>query len=64
MNSFFCNVPIFRSSCPQIFFKIDALKNLTSFTGKHQCWSLFPTKLLALRPATFIKGDSNTGVFL
>ena len=64
MNSFFCNVLIFRSSRSQIFFNIDALKNFASFTGKHLCWSLFLIKLHALRPATLLKRDSNTAVFL
>ena len=41
----------FRSSRLQMFFKIGVLKNSTNFTGKH------------LRPATFLKRDSNTGVF-
>ena len=30
-----------RSSRSQMFFKIDVLKNLTIFTGKRLCWSLF-----------------------
>ena len=36
-----------RSSLSQVFFKIDVLKNFASFTGKHQCWSLFLIKLQA-----------------
>ena len=75
MNSFFCNVLIFRSSRSQIFFKIDVLKNFASFTGKYLCWSLFlnkaagpPTlfliKLQALRLASLLKRDSNTVDFL
>ena len=43
----------FRSSYPQMFFKIAVLKNFANFTGKHLSWSLF-----------LIKRDSNTGVFL
>ena len=38
-----------RSSCSQIFFKIDALKNFEIFTGKHLCWSLFFNKVVGLR---------------
>ena len=53
MNSFFCNVLIFRSSRSQIFFKIDVLENFPSFTGKHLCWSLFLKTLQALRPQMF-----------
>ena len=64
MNSFFCNVLIFRSSRSQIFFKIDVLKKFPSFTGTHLCWSFFLIKPQALRPATLLKRDSNTGVFL
>ena len=41
-----------RNSHSQMFFKIGALKNFATFTGRHLCWSLF------------IKRDSNTGVFL
>ena len=46
-----------RSSRSQMFFKIDLLKNFAIFKGNHLCWSLF-------RPATLLKRDSNTGVFL
>ena len=35
-----------------------------NFTGKHLCWSLFFTKLQAFRPATLLKIDSYTSVFL
>ena len=31
---------ILRSSRSQIFFKIRALKNFATFTGKHLCWPL------------------------
>ena len=40
------------------------LKNFAIFLGKHLCWNLFLIKLQALRPATLLKRDSNTGVFL
>ena len=36
-----------------MIFKIDVLKIFATFTGKHQCW----------RPSTFLKRDSNSGVF-
>ena len=29
------------NSHSQMFYKIDALKNLAIFTGKHLCWSFF-----------------------
>ena len=48
----------------QMFFKIDILKNFTNFTGKNLCWSFFLTKLQALRLATLLKTDFNTGVFV
>ena len=41
-----------------------AFKNFANFTGKHLCWSLFFTKLQVFRPATLLKRDSYTGVFL
>ena len=40
----------FRSSCSQMSFKIDVLKNFVIFTGKHLCWSLFIIKLPAFKP--------------
>ena len=30
----------FRTSCLQMFLKIDVLKTLANFTGKHLCWPL------------------------
>ena len=32
---------IFRSSHTQMFFKTGVSRNVTTFTGKHLCWSLF-----------------------
>ena len=55
---------ISRSSPSQMLFKIGALKNFALFTWKHLCWSLSLIKLLDWRPATLLKEDSNTGVFL
>ena len=40
------------------------LKNFAIFTGKHLCWSLSLIDLRASRPASFLKRDSNTVVFL
>ena len=34
-------LPDCRSNCSQVLFKISVLKNLSIFTGKHLCWSLF-----------------------
>ena len=39
---------------PQVFCKKGVLRNFAKFTGKHLC----------LRPATLLKKDSGTGVFL
>ena len=47
-----------------MFFKIGVLKNFLNFTGKHLCLSFFLIKLQALRPATSLKTDSDTCVFL
>ena len=55
---------IFRSSRPQMFFKINVFKNSAIFTGKHLCWSLFVIKLPACKPANLLKRDSETSIFL
>ena len=39
-------------------------KNFAIFTGKQLSWSLFLIKLQVGGPATSLKRDSNTGVFL
>ena len=46
---------IYRSSCSQMFFKINGLKNFTNFTGTHLCWSLFLNKVSDLKACNFIK---------
>ena len=48
----------------QSFAKIGALKNFIISRGKHLHWSLFLITLQALGPATLLKRDSNTGIFL
>ena len=45
-------------------FKIGVLKSFAIFTGKYQCCSLFIIKLQVCKPATLLKRDFNTGVFL
>ena len=40
------------------------LKNCEKFTEKHLCQSLFFNNVAGLRPATLLKRDSGTGVFL
>ena len=45
-----------RSSCPEVFCKKDVLKNLTKFTGKDLCQSLFFNKIAGL--SNFIKKET------
>ena len=59
------NIKVNKQKQPlEVFFKKVVLKHFANFTGKHLCWDLFFTKLQALSPATLLKKDSNTGVFL
>ena len=39
----------FRSSCPEVFCKKGLLRNVTKFTGKHLCQSLFFNKVTLLK---------------
>ena len=48
-----------RCSIKKLFLKVFA-----TFIGKHPCWSLFLMMLQGYRPATLLKRDSNTSVFL
>ena len=55
------------ASCSKIFFRIDVLKNFAIFTGRHLCCYVgvpLIIKLQAFSPATQLKRDSNTVVFL
>ena len=47
-NCYHYTLQIFTCS-EQIFFKIGFLKNLANFKGKRLCWSLFLSKLQALK---------------
>ena len=49
---------------PEMLFKKVVLKNFAHLTEKHLCWSLFLIKMEAWRPATLLKRESNTDVFL
>ena len=40
---------IHRSSYPEVFYKKGVLKNLTKFTGKHLCQSLFFNNVAGLQ---------------
>ena len=53
-----------RSSHWRCSVKKGVLKNLANFTGKHLCCSLFLITLQQIRPATLLKLDSKTDVFL
>ena len=53
-----------KSSHWKCSLKKNALKKFAKFTGKHLCWSLFFRKVTGQKPATLLKKDSNTGVFL
>ena len=57
-------VQLIRSSRSQMLFKTGVLENFINFTGKHLCWSLFLINFQTFRPATLLKRDSNTSVFL
>ena len=48
----------------EAFYKKAVLKNFAILSGKQLCWSHFLIKLQAFRPATLLKRESNTGVFL
>ena len=45
----------FRSSCPEVFYKKDALKNFGKFAGKQLCQSLFFNNVDGMRPVTLLK---------
>ena len=55
---------LFRSSHWSCSVKKGVLKKFADFTRKHLCWNLFSMKLRAFSPATILKRDFNTGVFL
>ena len=44
-----------RSSCPEVFYKKDVLRNFAKFAGKHQCQTLIFNKVAGLRTATLLK---------
>ena len=69
-RTFFCSGLLWkhelnlRSSHWSCSVKKFVLRNFANFTGKHLCWSLFLVKLQTFRPATLLKRDSKTDVFL
>ena len=46
---------IYKSDRLQVFFKTSVIKNVTIFTEKHLCWSLFFNKVAGLKAYNFIK---------
>ena len=54
----------FQTQPPKVFCKKAVLKNFANFKGKHMYWCLFLIKQQVFRPATLLKRDCNTGVFL
>ena len=46
---------LFRGNRPEVFCKKGLLRNLTKFTRKHLCQSLFFNKVTGLRSATLLK---------
>ena len=53
-----------KSSRSLMFFKKILTRILTIFTGEYLCLSLCLISLQVVRPATLLKRDYNTGVFL
>ena len=53
-----------RSSHRGFSVRKGVLTNCAKFTGRHLCQSPFFNKFIGLRPATLLKKDSGTGVFL
>ena len=49
---------------PQVFYETAVLESISILTGKHLCWSVILIKLQTFSPATLLKGDNSTGVFL
>ena len=54
---------ILKSRHQRLSVKKGALKNFADFARKDLSWSIFSIKLQGRGPATFLKRDSNTGVF-
>ena len=54
----------FQKQPSEVFCKKGVLKSFGNSTGKHLCWSLFLINLQILRPATLLKKDCSTSVFL
>ena len=55
---------IYKSSHRRCYVEKCVLKNFANFSWNHLCWSLFLINFQALRPATLLKRDSDTGISL
>ena len=57
---------VLQNSCFKRFLKFHSVPHISLISQKHLYWSLFFNKVAgqAFRPATLLKIDSNTGVFL
>ena len=55
---------LFQKQPPEVLYKKGVLRNFSKFTGKHLCQSLFFNKVAGFKPASLLKIDSGTGVFL
>ena len=53
-----------QKQSPEVFCKKRDFKNFAIFKRKYLCCSPFLIKFAAFRPATLLKRDSNTVVFL
>ena len=54
----------FPQQPPELLSQKGVLRNFAKSTGKQLCRSLVFNKITGLRPATLLKRDSGTGVFL
>ena len=62
LDGVFCIISLFKvfllkfqKQPPEVFYKKSVLRNLTKFTGKHLCQSIFFNKIAGLRPVTLLK---------
>ena len=55
---------MFQKQPPEVLCKKGVLRNFAKFTEEHRRQRLFFDKIRGLSPATLLKRDSGTGVFL
>ena len=56
--------PYYKSSRPELFYKMGVLKKFAKFTGKYLCVRIFFKKAAGWRPTTLIKRHPSRGMFL